>query len=260
MARTLVELSNTAQRYAGNGQWGAYRNARYEAAESMRRQGNWARAGHIYVEVLIFDLQGVTSTPGASAFSRAYRVATPAVVRELARFSLREKMKEEDLKQVYARVVDQFWRDAFPRSRSEIWQEVREVVWRFRAKLRLDRKVQHLGSDELLTDKEAEVFMELKDDYAIIQRVEDILEDERPLCIPEEKRDRAHKYLAAVDIEEVANRWQAKAYRRAGEVMLSRNILPKALEYFEKSLEVVDPDERVAVEQMVKKLRRVLQE
>lgn len=259
MARTLAELSNTAQQYVANGQWGAYRNARYDAAENMRRQGNWTRAGYIYLEVLIFDLQGVTSTPGASAFSPAHYVATPAVVREVARFSLRERMNEEELKQVYGRVVDQFWRAAFPRSRSEIWREIREVVWRFRAKLRLDRKVQHLGSDELLTEKEAEVFMQLKDDYAILQRVEHILEDELPLCIPEEKRKRAHKYLAAVDINEIASRWQAKAYRRAGEVMLSRNVLPKALEYFQKALEVVDPDERVAVEQMVKKLRRALQ-
>jgi tetratricopeptide (TPR) repeat protein len=250
----LSELSDEAQAHAEQEEWGAYRNVRYDTAEYVRKEGQWKRAGLLYVEVMIFDLQGVTSAPGVDGFHETHQSTSPAVVKEIARFTLENGLGLDELKTVYDRVSEQCWMEAFPRSRDAIWEEVREKVWGERATLELDRTVEAAGAD-LLSADDAETFIERKNEYEIVRRVERILEPEHPAKIPREKQARAVKYLRAVDPESMGNRWKAKAYRRGGEVMLSQNGREKALDYFERALEAVDRDELAEVERMVKTLR-----
>lgn len=251
----LSDLSEEAQRHAENEEWGPYRNVRYDTAEYVREEGEWKRAGFLYVEVLIFDLQGVTSAPGVEGFHEAYQYSSPAVVREVARFARRADMEEGELKTVYDRVADQVWTDAFPRSRTDVWEEFRTTVRQCRTALRLEEKVEALGADQLLTEREAQAYIEQKSEYAIIRRVEQLLEAEHPARIPPKKQKRAERYLAAIEPDQLNDRWKGKAYRRGGEIMLSRNGKKKALEYFERALSSVDRDEVAEVERMVNRLR-----
>jgi hypothetical protein len=262
MAGPLSELSDEAQQYAEREQWGQYRNVRYDTAEYVRQEGQWKRAGFLYVEILIFDLQGVTSAPGGEAFHEAYQSPTPSVVREVARVVLRAKMDEGELRTVYDRVADQTWMKAFPRSKADVWEELFSLVMEQRDAVLLEKKVETLGRDQLLSEAEFERYVECKDSYEVLRRVEQILENEHPERIPKAKRDRARAYLAAVEPDDLGNRWKAKAYRRAGEVMLSSNGQKgkkKALEYFERALEAADRDEVAAVKSHVKRLRRELE-
>jgi tetratricopeptide (TPR) repeat protein len=254
----LSELSEQAQQSAEREAWGEYRNVRYDTAQYVRDEGQWKRAGFLYVEVMIFDLQGVTSTQGVNGFSRAYRGASPAVAREVARFTLQADMDEQQLKTVYDRVADQAWLEEFPRPKDEVWEELRDEVWECREGIELDRKVEALGPNQLLSESEADLFIERKNEYEIVRRVESLLEDEPPDQVPPDKQRRAIKYLRAINPEELGNRWKAKAYRRGGEAMLSQGAKEKALDYFERALEAVDRDELTEVERLVKRLRRDL--
>jgi len=254
----LSDLSEEAQRHAEREEWGSYRNVRYDTAEYVREQGEWKRAGFLYVEVFIFDLQGVTSAPGMEGFHEAYQHSSPAVVREIARFARRAEMDEPELETVFDRVADQVWTDAFPRSRSDVWHELRTAVGQCRTVLQLEEKVDTLGPDQLLEETEAQAYIEQKSEYELIRRVEQLLETEHPARIPPKKQDRAETYLAALDPEGLEDRWKAKAYRRGGEVMLSRDGKKKALEYFERALSVADRDEVGEVERMRDRLRAEL--
>jgi len=258
MAGPLSNLSDEAKQYAEREQWGRYRNVRYDTAEYIRQEGQWKRAGFLYVEILIFDLQGVMSAPEGEGFHEAYQTPTPSVVREVARFVLRADMEWEELRTVYDRIADQAWQDAFPRSKSEVWDDFRSLVAKQHDALQLEKKVEVLGRDRLLSEAECQRYVECKDPYDVLRRVEQILENEDPEQIPPEKQNRARAYLAAVEPEDLGTRWKAKAYRRAGEVMLSsdgREGNEKALEYFERALAAADRDEVVAVERQVKRLR-----
>lgn len=261
MAGPLSDLSDEAQQHAEHGRWGRYRNVRYDTAEYVRQDGDWKRAAFLYVEILIFDLQGVTSATEGDSFHEAYQSPTPSVVREVARFVLRADVGEEELRTVFDRVAEQTWLDAFPRSTTDVWSELLSLVAEERDALLLDRKVEVLGRDRLLSEAEFQRFVECKDPYEVLRRVEQILENEHPERLPTAKRDRARAYLAAVEPEDLGNRWKAKAYRRAGEVLLSTDGQEgneKALEYFEKALDAADRDEVAAVERQVERLRQEL--
>lgn len=255
----LSDLSDEAQRHAEKEEWGAYRNVRYDTAEYVRMQGEWKRAGFLYVEVLIFDLQGVTSAPGVDGFHEAYQHSSPAVVREVARFARRAGMDEDELKAVYDRVADQVWTEAFPRSRADVWEELRATVGQCWEEIQLEEKVESLGPDQLLSETDARAYIERKSEYEVIRRVEQLLEAEHPAQIPPEKQKRAEMYLAALNPEHLRDRWKGKAYRRGGEVMLSQNGKKKALEYFERALSCVDRDEVAEVKRMVSHLRGTLE-
>lgn len=255
MADTLSDLSKEAKQYWGDEQWGEYRNTRYETAEHVRSEGDHERAAHLYTEVMIFDLQGVASGTGGDGFHQAYQGETPAVARELARFCLRETLEADALKSVYEQVVDEFWVDAFPRTRDDVWEEFRDVVEEHRTTLRLREKVEKSGGNQLLTSAEAASFAEIADDYEILQRVETLLEPESPTGIPWEKRKRAHDYLASVDVRRLGDRWKGKAFRWAGEVVLSNGEKDEALRYFEKALEVAGRDEKATVERLANMVR-----
>lgn len=257
-SRMLSDLSDEAQQFAEQEAWGKYRNVRYDTAEYVRQDGQWKRAGFLYMEVLIFDLQGVTSTPGVGGFHVTHRSASPAVVRELARLSLKADLEKGEMRTVYDRVADQTWMEAFPRTRDEIWTEAIEQVWTQRHVLQLDQKVESLGPDQLLSPADAETYIEHKNEYEIIRRVEQLVEGEAPDRIPPDKRDRAEMYLASLDPESLGNRWKAKVYRRGGEVMLSKTGYRKALEYFERALEAADRDEIAEVERLAAFLREEL--
>lgn len=258
MAKMLSDLSEEAQRHAKDEKWGLYRNTRYDRAEQLRRNGRWKRAGFLYVEVLILDLQGVSSTPQTGGFHGAYQSPAPSVVREVARFALRAEMGKEELRNVYKHVAKEVWLDAFPRSPKDVWREIHAHVMEEREALALDRKVEVLGPDRLLSEAEAKRYIKRKNPYELVQRVEHILETESPPNIPREKRERAETYLAAVQPKYLADRWKAKALRRGAEVMWSNHGKEKALEYAEAALNVVDPDEMVAIEQMADALRHEL--
>jgi hypothetical protein len=251
----LSDLSEEAQQYAEQEAWGKYRNVRYDTAEYVRQDGQWKRAGVLYMEVLIFELQGVTSTQGVDGFHVTHQNASPAVVREIARLSLKADLEEAEMKTIYDRVADQTWMEAFPRSKADIWNEAWEKVSAQRDILQLDQKVEALGPDQLLSEAEAETYAEHKNEYEIIRRVERLLEAEDPASIPSEKRDRVEFYLASLDPESLGNRWKSKVYRRGGEVMLSKNGHRKALEYFERALDAADRDEIAEVERIVENLR-----
>ena len=255
MADTLSDLSKEAKQYWGDEQWGEYRNVRYETAEHVRCEGNHERAVYLYVEVMIFDLQGVASGTGGNGFNQAYEGETPAVVQELARFCLRKNLEADALKSVYDEVSDEFWVDAFPRTREDVWEELRAIVEEYRTTLRLRKKVEKIGGHQLLTSAEATSFAEIADDYEILQRVETLLESEPPTEIPWEKRKRAHDYLASVDVRRLGDRWKGKAFRWAGEVVLSNGEKDEALRYFEKALEVAGRDEKATIERLANMVR-----
>lgn len=259
MADTLSDLSTEAKQYWSDEWWGAYRNVRYEAAEHERRRGEWEQAAYLYVEVMIFDLQGVTGEADGQKFCRAYQGETPSVTRELARYCLREHLDTDDLKEIYTQTASEFWVEAFPRSRAEVWADLRDAVEESRTILRLREKVAAMGGDRLLPPEEAATFAEKVDDYELLQRVETLLENESPTGIPWEKRKRAHDYLSAIDIRRLDDRWRGKALRWAGEVVLSNGEHHAALEYFEKALEVVGQDDRGAVERLLGTLRHTLE-
>jgi tetratricopeptide (TPR) repeat protein len=258
MADTLTDLSKEAKQYWANEKWGEYRNVRYETAEHVRGQDQRRRAAYLYVEVMIFDLQGVASGIGGEGFNVAYRGETPSVARELARYSLHENIGESALKVIFDQVADEFWVEAFPRSRSEVWDEMRSTVREYKEIIQLREQVESLGPDQLLSPDDATSFAELADDYELLQRVETLLEDESPTDVPWEKRKRAHDYLSAVDIKSLGDRWKGKAFRWAGEVVLSNGEKQAALDYFEKALEVVGRDEKAAVKRLARTLRREL--
>lgn len=255
MADTLTDLSKEAKQYWSNEQWGEYRNVRYEMAEHVRREGNVERAIQLYVEVMIFDLQGVASGDGEEGFSQAYRGEMPSVAREMARISLREDLDENALEAVYGQVTDEFWVENFPRSQTDVWEEVVTVVREYRDSVRLKERIESLGPDQLLSPEEGEMYAQQTDDYELIQRVGTLLENESLAGIPWKKRKRAHDYLAAVDIDRIGDRWKAKAYRWAGEVVLSNDEREAALDYFEKALDLADLDDRATIKRRVNMLR-----
>lgn len=249
------ELSEEAQRHSEQGNWAEYRNVRYDTAQYIQEQGNRKRAGFLYLEVLIFDLQGVSSTPGDEGFHEAYRAATPAVVKELARFGLEYNLGEDEMKTIFDRVAHQTWMEAFPRAQEEVWAEIRETVQKEKVAIRLTEKVEALGPDQLLSEEEADAYIASKNEYEIIRRVEVLLENEDPAGIPREKADRVEKYLASLNPESLTDRWKAKVYRRGGDVMLSRGGRKKALEYFERALAAAGQEELEEVERIVEQLR-----
>lgn len=251
----LSELSDEAQHHAERENWGQYRNVRYDTAEYVRERGNWKRAGFLYLEVLIFDLQGVAGAPGVDGFHEAHRTASPAVVKELARFAIEYGLDQDEMRTIYDRVADQTWMDRFPRSEEEVWEEVRDKVKTQKEAIRLTVEVEELGEDELLSTEDATAFVNTKNEYELVRRVETLLENEDPARIPPEKGKRAEMYLAALDPESLSNRWKAKVYRRGGEIMLSRGGEERALQYFERALEAVDQDELGEVKRIVEKLR-----
>lgn len=258
MADTLTDLSKEAKQCWSNQQWGEYRNVRYEMAEHAREEGNGKRAIQLYVEVMIFDLQGVASGYGEDGFSHAYRGETPSVARELARLSLRRDLDLDALEAVYDQVANEFWVEDFPRSQSDVWEELLTVLRKYRDSIRLKEQIEALGPDQLLPPDDAETYAQQTDDYELIQRVITLLEKELPTGIPWEKRKRAHDYLSAVDIHRIGDRWKAKAYRWAGEVVLSNDEREAALDYFERALDLADLDDQVAVKRRVKMLREDL--
>ncbi len=251
----LSELSDEAEHHADQENWGQYRNVRYDTAEYVREQGDWKRAGFLYLEVLIFDLQGVAGTPGMNGFHEAYRTASPAVVKKLTRFALEYELSEPEIKTVYDRVAEQTWMDRFPRSREEVWEAIRDEIQAQRDAIRLTEKVEALDDNQLLSTEEAQAFVSAKNEYELIHRVETILKNEDPENIPPEKSKRAEMYLAALEPESLGSRSKAKVYRRGGEIMLSRGGERKALEYFERALQAMDRDERGEVKRMVEQLR-----
>lgn len=251
----LGELSNEAQHHAEQGRWGQYRNVRYDTAQYVQEQGNRKRAGFLYLEVLIFDLQGVSSTLGSDSFHEAHQAATPAVVKELARFSQEYDLGEQEMKMIYERVANQTWMEAFPRSQDEVWADVKNAVQKQKASIQLTEKLESLSAGQLLSEEEATMFIQSKNEYEMVRRVELLLENEDPAGIPAPKAERAERYLAALDPESLPDRWKAKVYRRGGEIMLSRGGKQKALEYFERALAVVDQDELADVERVVENLR-----
>lgn len=258
MSATLTELSNEAEQYAAHGRWGYYRNVRSETADHEHQKGNWKRAGFLYMEVMIFDLQGVASMAGPDGrdgFLQAYRSSTPAVARRVARFSLRADMGEDELRTVYERVTDQYWQDDFPRSRTEVWDEMRTIIWEHRQEIQLQKRVEALGSDQLLTEEEARAYVRLKDDYELVQRVEQILEVENAANIPRTKQERAQLYLSSVNVDRLSDRWKAKALRRSGEVLLSQNKKRKAVQRFERAVDVAGVEEKQVVRRMLRILR-----
>lgn len=258
MANSSSTLSKEAKQLWSEKQWGAYRNLRYEMAEERRWENREEQAMFLYVEVMIFDLQGVASGVGEHGFSRAYRGETPSVAREIARFSLREHADQNQLREIYEKVAAEFWVDAFPRSQTEVWDELKDIVQDYRETLRLKEKVASLGSDQLLPSSEMEAYVEVADDYELLQRVGTLLEPESPRTVPWAKRKRAHDYLSDIDIHRIGDRWKAKAYRWAGTVVLSNGEKEAALDYFERALAVVDRDDQVVVERMAKTLRQEL--
>jgi hypothetical protein len=258
MADTLTDLSKEAKHHWADERWGEYRNVRYETAEHVRGEADWQQALYLYVEVMVFDLQGVASGHGSKGFSRAYQGETPSVAREIARVTLQHDLDKEALEAVYGQVADEFWVDAFPRSRPEVWEEMWEIIQQYRDSVRLKERIESLGPDQLLSPTEAETYAEQTDDYELIQRVGTLLENESPAGIPWKKRKRAHDYLSAVDIDHVGNRWKAKAYRWAGEVVLSNDEKDAALTYFEKALDLADLDDRATVKRRVNVLREEL--
>lgn len=258
MADTLTDLSKEAKQYWANEQWGEYRNVRYEMAEHVRGDGDWEKALYLYVEVMVFDLQGVTSGYGGEGFSQAHRGETPSVAREIARISLRQDLDEHVLKVVYDQVADEFWIGDFPRSQPDVWEETVTVVREYRDSVRLKEQIEALGPNQLLSPGKAETYAQQTDDYELIQRVGILLENEPPADIPWKKRKRAHDYLSAVDINRVGDRWKAKAYRWAGEVVLSNDEKEAALDYFEKALNLADLDDQATVKRRVNMLRETL--
>jgi tetratricopeptide (TPR) repeat protein len=258
MADTLSDLSKEAKQHWTNERWAEYRNVRYETAEHTRQEGDEQQAAYLYVEVMIFDLQGVCGT-AEDGFHRAYRGETPSVARELARFTLRDAVGMDDLKVLYDRVVGEFWIDAFPRPQPEVWGELRDVVEEYRTTVRLREKVEAIGA-ELLTPDEAESFAEMADDYELLQRVETLLEDESPTGVSWKRRKRAHDYLSAVDIKSIGDRWKGKAFRWAGTVVLANGEREEALRYFEKALDVAGRDERATVKRLANTLRHELEQ
>lgn len=258
MADTLSDLSKEAKRYWSDEQWGTYRNVRYEAAEHARRNGQWEQAVYLYLEVLIFDLQGVTGCANGSGFNQAYQGETPSVAREIARFCLQEDLDTGDLKTLYIQVAGEFWVEAFPRSQSDVWTDLRESVEEHRSTMQLRRRVESAGPDCLLSPEEAEMFIEKMDDYEVLRRVGTLLENESPDGIPWEKRKRAHEYLSSVDIWRIGDRWRGKAFLWAGEVVLSNGEKQAALEYFEDALDVVGQDDRAVASRLAGTLRREL--
>jgi len=256
MADTLSDLSQEAKAYWAKDQWGAYRNVRYETAEHERRRGMGERAAYLYLEVMIFDLQGVTGATNGQKFNRAYQRETPSVAREIARFCRREEIDLDELKSMYRRVARKFWVDAFPRSRAEVWAHLRERVEDHRTTLRLREKVSAIGPDRLLSSEKAEAFARRANDYEVLQRVGTLLEGEPPAGIPWPKRKRAHEYLSSVDIWSIGERWRGKAFRWAGEVVLANGETDAAMTYLEKARAVVGRDERAEVERLLGTLRR----
>ncbi len=258
MPASLSDLSKEAKQYWTNEEWGRYRNVRFEAAERVRRQGDRKRATFLYVEVMIFDLQGVAGGFAEDEFKETHRGETPSVAREVARATLREGFDEDDLKAIYDKVVDEFWVDAFPRSQDEVWKAMKQIVEDYRQTVQLKRRVENLGADRLLPASEATSYADISDDYELLQRVGTLLEDEPPAGISWEKRKRAHEYLSMIDIDCIGNRWKSKAYRWAGEVVLSNDEKESALQYFEKALEVADRDDQVLLKRLVETLRQEL--
>lgn len=258
MADSSVPLSKKAKQLWSEEQWGAYRNVRYEMAEERRHEHQEEQALYLYVEVMIFDLQGVASGVGEQGFSRAYQGETPSVAREIARLSLRLKVNEDRLRAIYEEVAAEFWVDALPRSRAEVWDEFKDVVQDYRETVRLKEKVASLGSDQLLSESEREAYVEVADDYELLQRVATLLEPESPRSVPWKKRKRAHDYLSAVDIQSIGDRWKAKAYRWASTVVLSNGEKDAALDYLDRALAVADRDEQVVVQRMANTLRQEL--
>lgn len=258
MADTLTDLRKEAKQHWTDQQWGKYRNGRYEAAEHMREEGDRERALHLYVEVMIFDLQGVTSGSGEQGFSQAHFGETPAVAREMARLCLKETISEGDLELIYTDVVDEFWVEEFPRSEDEVWEELTGIVETYQQEVQFREKVEALGPDELLSPSEADAFAKLADDYELLRRIGTLLEDDPPTDIPWEKRKQAHTYLSAVDIDAIGDIWRGRAFRWAGEIVLSNNEPEAALEYYEKALEDIGRDDHFAVQKMVNALRQEL--
>lgn len=259
MADTLTELSTEAKECWSNQRWGEYRNVRYEMAEHVRRDGNEKRATQLYVEVMIFDLQGVASGCGEDGFSHPHQGETPSVARELVRLSLRRNLDLDALETVYGKVANEFWVEDFPRSQSDVWEELLAVVREYWDSVRLKEQIEALGPNQLLPPDDAETYAQQTDDYELIQRVGTLLEQESPTSIPWKKRKRAHDYLSAVDIDRIGDRWKAKAYRWAGEVVLSNDEREAALDYFEKALDLADLDDQVAVKRRVNMLREDLE-
>ncbi len=258
MADTLTDLSKEAKQYWSNEQWGEYRNVRYETAGHVRRQGNWERAAYLYMEVMIFDLQGVASGFEGEEFMETHRGETPSVAREIARFTLREEFDEGTLRAIFDQVVDQFWVEAFPRSQDEVWKEVERIVDEYRDTIRLKERVEALGADQLLPQSEVEAFVEITDDYDLLQRIGTLLENESPSGIPWEKRKRVYEYLSSIDIDRLGSRWKAKAFRWAGEMVLSNDEKEAALEYFENALEIADRDDQPTMKKLASALREEL--
>jgi tetratricopeptide (TPR) repeat protein len=258
MPDTLTDLSKEAKQYWSNEQWGKYRNVRYETAEHVRREGQPKRAAFLYIEVMIFDLQGVNSGIGGQGFAETYRGEMPSVAREVARFALKEDLDEDALKAMYDQVVNQFWIEAFPRPVEEVWAELKQIVEQYRDTIRLHEKVEALGANQLLSSSDAETYAEISDDYDLLRRIGSLLEDEAPRDIPWEKRKRVHEYLSTVDIEQIGDRWKAKALRWAGEVVLSNGEKEAALEYFEDALASADRDDVAPIKRMVNTLRQEL--
>jgi len=258
MPDTLSTLSKEAKQHWSNEQWGEYRNVRYEMAEHVRRQGDQKRAAYLYVEVMIFDLQGVASGLSGEVFTKTHRGETPSVVREVARFTLHEDLDENALRAIYDQVVDEFWIDSFPRSQDEVWEEMNRILDEYREQIRLEEKVDSLGTDQLLPSSEAETYVEIADNYELLQRIGTLLEANTPSGIPWKKRKRVHDYLSTIDLDYLPDRWKAKALRWAGEVVLSNDEKEAALEYFENAFEVADPDDRIAMKKLVNALREEL--
>jgi tetratricopeptide (TPR) repeat protein len=254
MADPPTDLSKRAKQHWANEQWGEYRNTRYEMAEHARQSRDWERALRLYVEVLLFDLQGVSGC-GEDGFSSAHQREAPSAARELARLFLHQRLDGEALKSVFGRVTDEFWVGAFPRSRNDVWDDLQSVVREYVNGLRLRNRVESLGPNRLLPANEADAYAERADDYELLRRIGMLLENESPTRIPEDKRRRTHDYLSAVDIEQIGDRWKAKAYQWAGEVVLSNNEPESALNYFEQALDLADLDDRATVKRRVKQLR-----
>jgi hypothetical protein len=257
MADTLAELRAEADAHAQQGQWGRYRNARYTLAEGHRRAEHWRKAGPLYVEVMILDLQGATSGRGTGhwGFRPAYATLAPAPVHEAARFTRHRDLEVSGLRSLYTHVADRVWRTAFPRSQADVWKKVRPAVVRQRARLRLNRMLAQVGRAAMLPDKAASAYRTVADNFALVRRVEQLL---APVRLPEvspARRSRAVSYLSGVEVAALTARWQGTAARRTGELMWALGAPAEARNYLQQARRAVGPVERVAVEGLLRRLR-----
>lgn len=130
---SLLNKQSLAAAQAGN--WGTYRNTKFQQAEIVRREGRWDAALALYLDVCYLDLNGPQNNGGLTtiqrpAFDPARAILADGVLGRISSMIAKLNFDEEQTHATYQHVAELSHRSLrLPIAPEAAWRQIRERLF-----------------------------------------------------------------------------------------------------------------------------------